>query len=172
MPTPFQIIWSDNSGNEIRGPNIPNGAVWLPIGFPTTTSQIQSLQFRSNAQDLQTYEVLSNVNFYLTGNPNDVNTVQNIWTNYGGPTKPELNGGFEISFDFGRTYIRFNSNIGVESNPATWILLPTEAVGAQGIVGILGPFDIGRVIVRYIIPPAADQYQTFNISLGIDFDVI
>lgn len=172
MTLPFQIIWSDESRNEIKGPSLPNGLIWLPIGFPSTTSPIQSLQIRSNAQDLQTYEILSNVKFFLTGDPGDVNIVQNIWTSYGDVNKPELNGGFELSFDFGRTYIRFNPTIGVESKPDTWILLPTSAVGSQGIEGILGAFDIAHVIVRYIIPPGATQFKTLDVHLGIDFDVI
>lgn len=172
MPIPFQIIWSDESGNELKGPDIPNGLVWLPVGFPGTTSSIQSLQIRSNAQELQTFEILSNVKFFLTGNPTDVDIIQNIWPNYGDETKPELNGGFEISFDFGRTYIRFNSFVGVESNPDTWVLLPVTAVGSQGVNGILGAFDIARISVRYVIPPGVTQFQPFNASLGIDFDII
>lgn len=172
MPIPFQIIWSDESRNEIRGPNIPNGLVWLPIAFPGTTSETQFLQFRSNAQELQTYELLSDVKFFLTGNKDDVNIVQNVWTSYGNASKPELNGGFEISFDFGRTFIRFDSGVGVETDPNTWILLPATAVGSQGVDGILGAFDIARLLTRYVVPPGATQFQTLDLRLGIDFDII
>lgn len=172
MPSPFQIIWSDDSGNEIKGPDIPNGLVWLPIGFPSTTSGIQSLQIHSNAQILQTYEVLSGVKFFLTGTPADVNIVQNIWPYYGDTTKPELNGGFEISFDFGRTYIRFSQSVGLASDSSTWVLLPASSIGTQGVDGILGAFDIARVITRYVIPPGANQFQSLDIHLGIDFDII
>lgn len=162
---PFQIVWSDVSNNILT-------QQWFPIGFPGTVSPPQQLQVRSNAADLQTFETLTGVKFYLTGDPDDVNAVQNIWPTLGGANKPELNGGFEISFDFGRTYTRFNQETGLQSDPSTWIPMPVEAVGTQGSAETLGAFDTAHLIVRYIIPPGAVQFQKLDIRLALDFDII
>jgi len=165
MSTPFEIIWTDVSNNVL-------GVSWFPIGYPATISMPQQLQAHTNAATLQTFETLENVKFFLTGDPDSVDIVQNIWPTLGGSSRPDLNGGYDISFDYGRTYIRFDSTHGVEGSPATWISLPAEAVGAQGADGTLGAFDTAHFIVRVVIPPGADQYGELNISLGIDFDII
>ncbi len=165
MSVPFQLVWSDVSNNILT-------QQWFPIGFPATTSQPQQLQVRSNAAALSTFETLTGVTFFLTGDPIDVDTVQNIWPTLGGLTKPELNGGLDISFDFGRTYIRFDSTHGVEGIPNTWIPMPIEAVGSQGAAETLGAFDTAHLIVRYVIPPGAIQYKQLDIRLALDFDII
>lgn len=165
VPAPFQLVWSDVSNNILT-------SQWFPIAFPATTSQPRQLQVRSNAAALQTFETLTGVKFYLTGDPTDVNTVQNIWPSLGGVDKPELNGGIEISFDFGRTYIRLDLTHGLESDPSTWIDLPVEAVGTQGAAKTLGAFDTAHLIVRYIVPPGAIQFKQLDIRLALDFDII
>lgn len=165
MSTPFQLVWSDVSNNILT-------QKWFPISFPATTSIPQQLQVRSNASTLQTFETLTGVKFFLTGDPTDVDTVQNIWPNLGDINKPELNGGVEISFDFGRTYTRFDQTHGLESSPATWISLPVEAVGTQGAFETLGAFDTAHLIVRYVIPPGAIQFKSLDIRLALDFDII
>src|SRR5271166_5163027 len=126
MSVPVQLIWSDVSNNILS-------TATFAIGFPGTTSAPYQLQVRSNAADLQTFETLVNCKFFLTGDPNDINTVQGIWPTLGGVTKPELNGGVDISFDFGQTYTRFSLTQGLESNPSTWVPLPSTAVGTQGV---------------------------------------
>ena len=165
MSTPFQLIWTDVSNNVL-------GADWFPIGFPGTTSTPLQIQVKSNAAALQTYEILQNVKFFLTGDSNDVNTVQNIWPGLGGPSRPDLNGGYEISFDFGRTYVRFDSTVGVEANASKLLPLPVEAVGAQGLDETLGPFDVAHLILRVVVPPGATQYKALDVRLGMDFDII
>lgn len=165
MPTPFKLIWSDISNNILS-------AGFFPVAFPGIVNQPQQLQVQSNASALQTFNTLVNVKFFVTGNPDDVNVVQNIWPTLGGTTKPELNGGLDISFDFGRTYIRFDPKNGVESKPKTWIPLPAEAIGTSGADQTIGAFDTAHLIVRYIIPPGANQYKKFNIQLALDFDIL
>lgn len=165
MSTPFQLIWSDVSNNILT-------TQAFPIGFPGTVSIPHLLQVRSNAAALQTFETLTGVRFFLTGDPNDINTVQNIWPSLGGPSKPELNGGVDISFDFGQTYIRFDATNGVENEPSTWILLPIEAVGAQGAAQTLGAFDTAHLILRYIVPPGAAQFKKLDVRLAMDFDIL
>lgn len=165
MSVPFQLVWSDVSNNILT-------AQWFPIGFPATVSVPEQLQVRSNATALQTFETLTGVKFFLTGDPTDVDTVQNIWPSLGGSNKPELNGGLDISFDFGRTYTRFDSTHGVENSPSTWIALPVEAVGTQGTEQTLGAFDTAHLILRYTIPPGAVQFKLLDIRLALDFDII
>jgi len=172
IATAFQLVWTDASGNELKGPDLPDGRVWFPVSFPNTTTPVQELYLRSNANIMGTFETLVGVKFFLTGDADDVNTIQNIWPELGGSTRPDLNGGFEISFDFGRTYTRFDSSHGVEGVPSTWIPLPVEAIGNQGAYETLGAFDTAHLLVRYIVPPGASQIQSFDIRLGTDFDII
>lgn len=163
--TPFQLIWSDYSGNQLS-------QAGFPVGFPGTVSIAQQIKVTSNAIQLQTFETLVGVKFFLTGDANDINTVQNIWPTLGGLNEPELNGGFDVSFDFGSTYIRFDSTHGLQSDPSTWISLPAEAVGLQGVDETLGAFDTAYLIIRYVIPPQATQFGVLNVNLGMDFDII
>lgn len=165
MGTPFKLIWTDVSNNILS-------ECWFPISFPGITNAPQQVRVRSNAIDLKTFETLTGVKLFLTGNSDDINAVQNVWPILGNYDKPELNGGIDISFDFGRTYIRFDSTHGVESNPSTWLSLPAEAIGTQGAFETLGAFDIAHFILRYIIPPGAKQYRKLDIRLGMDFDII
>lgn len=168
---PFQVFWTDASGNEIKGPDNPTGTYMFPVVFPGTSSLATQIQMRTNARDLQSYETVQNVSFYLSGNATDVNTVQNVWPVISS-SQSQLNGGFDISFDFGRTYIRFNNTTGVLGDPSSWILLPAEAIGSQGVDGQLGAFDSATMIIRLVIPPSATEYKILNIELGVDFDVI
>lgn len=165
MAAPFQIIWLDGSGN-------PLPAAVFPIAFPGTTTPPQLVQMRSNAANLQTYETLEGVSFFLAGDPDDLNTVQNIWPTMGNASQSGLNGGYEISFDSGRTFVRFDATHGVRANQSTWISLPAEAIGSQGIDGVLGAFDTAHLIVRAVVPPGAIQFQSFSIQLGAGFDVV
>jgi hypothetical protein len=165
MTTPFQLVWSDVSNNILTQSG-------FPIGFPGTSSQPLQLQLATNAVALGTFEILTNVAFYLTGDSEDVNIVQSIWTTLGDINHPERNGGLDISFDFGSTYIRFDQEHGMESDPTTWIILPAESVGAQGSDGILGAFDTAHFLVRMIIPSGATQFEKLNLKLSLGFDII
>lgn len=162
---PFQLIWSDVSNNVLT-------SSFFPVSFPGTSSPPLQLQVRSNAIDLGTFETLTGVKFYLTGNASDINIVQNIWTTLGSSTRPELNGGVDISFDFGTTFTRFDINNGVQSNPSTWISLPAEAVGQQGSDNTLGPFDTAHLLIRIVVPPGATQFKKLDIKLALGFDII
>lgn len=165
MSIPFQLIWTDVSGNNLS-------QSWFPIGFPNTSSPSQQLQVKSNAITLGTFETLTNVKVFLTGNGDDLQAVQNEWPVLGGAIKPELNGGYDVSFDFGRTYTRFDSQHGLETDPNTWITLPQQAIGVQGVDGVLGAFDIAHLLVRVIVPPGATEYRKLDIRLALDFDII
>jgi hypothetical protein len=162
---PFQLIWSNSF-------NVPITAAGFPVSFPGTTSTAQLLEVATNAITLQTYESLVQVGFFLVGDADDINTVQFVWPTLGGATKPQLNGGVDISFDSGQTYTRFDPTHGVQSNPSTWIPLPAISVGAQGTDETIGAFDISHFIVRYVIPPGATQFGILNISLGLGFDIL
>lgn len=162
---PFQLLWTDEFNNPIA-----QGIV--PISFPATSTPALQLQVATNAAALGTFEKLTNVSFFITGTASDVNTVQNIWTTLGGTTNSQVNGGLDISFDFGQTFTRFDATHGVEAKPATWIPLPVEAVGAQGAAGTIGAFDIAHFIVRYVIPPGAIQFGKLDIRLSLGFDII
>jgi hypothetical protein len=165
MSTPFSLIWSDVSNNVLT-------KSWFPIGFPGTNSPPLQLQVGTNTTSLSTFNTLIDVAFYLTGDITDIDTIQNEWPTLGGSTRPELSGGLDISFDFGSTYIRFDSTHGVESDPTTWITLPAEAVGIQGADGILGAFDLAHLLVRVVVPPNVTEFKKFDIRLALGFDII
>lgn len=165
MSAPFQLVWTDEF-------NVPLSAESFAISFPGNVSEARQIQVQSNAAALQTFETLINVKFFLTGDPNDVNIVQNIWPNLGGITNPQLNGGVDISFNFGQSFIRFDSTHGSEADPTTWIPLPVEAVGSQGAAETLGAFDTAHMIVRYVIPPGATQFKKLKVRLSLGFDII
>jgi hypothetical protein len=165
MSTPFQIIWSDEFNNVLTSES-------FAICFPGVTSQAKNIQVTTNATTLQTFETLVDVAFFLTGDTNDINTVQNIWPTLGGSSNLQFNGGIDISFDGGQTFTRFDSTHGVKATPSTWIPLPSEAIGLGAIDQTLGAFDTAHFIVRYIIPPGATQFGKLNISLSLGFDII
>jgi hypothetical protein len=103
------------------------------------------------------------VKFYLTGDPNDIATVQGSWPNLGfsyNPQRPQLNGGFQISFD-GIDWTTFSIKnpaltgsvgAGDQNDPSTWILLPASAIGSDGQDGTLGPYDQATFYIRFVVP--------------------
>lgn len=165
MSTPFSLIWTDEFNNTLTTES-------FAICFPGNTSQAQQIQIRSNTAALFTFETLINVAFYLTGDADDINTVQNIWPTIGGTSNYQLKGGLDISFDFGRTYIRFDQTHGVKGDSSTWIPLPAEAVGYGAIAKTIGAFDTAHFLLRYVIPPNAAQFGKLNVALSIGFDII
>lgn len=171
----FYLIWQYGE-SLLRG--YENGG-WVEnklsfrISFPGRVSDALPVTLRSSARDSHTFETLKAVKFYLTGS--DVPVVQEQWPYLGNafnPARAELNGGFELSFDGGRTWNRFSREVGYEKNPATWLDLPSNAVGAGAVAGQLGPFDRARLLVRYVIPPKVDLFKVLDIQLAVDFDIV
>ena len=79
-----------------------DGGLTFPVAFPGTISKPQTVTLASSALANGIFDILQNVKFYLTGDPNDIATVQGSWPNLGfsyNPQRPQLNGGFQISFD-------------------------------------------------------------------------
>jgi hypothetical protein len=148
----------------------PVTAVASPVSFPGTITPPQAVQLRSSAIDTQTFESLSRVQFYLRGP--DAAEVQRAWPYAGDPTRQsELDGGFEISFDGGNRWIRFNLQTGLQSDPSTWITLPAFAVGEQGQDGLLSPYDIAHLSLRYVIPPSGSINKVYDVVLAASFDI-
>lgn len=149
------------------------GMPGFPITFPGRSTEALPLGLRSSARETQTFETLTSVRLYLAGA--DVPIVQELWPSYGdahSPARPELNGGFELSFDGGRSWTRFSKTVGYAPDPSTWVLLPACALGLDGQDGILKPFDRAHLLARYVVPPQADQYRVFDIRLMVDVDVV
>lgn len=193
----FSLLWSQN-GTVIHGGAATSPLVF-PVQFPGTTSVVQQVTLASSALTNGTFDILSGVKFYLTGDPADMNTVQGYtppisitppsggwavgWPNLGNvstPPRPELNGGLEISFD-GNSWTTFSAvqssapgsvGVGDQNDPTTWLLLPGTAIGVGGADGILGPFDTATLYLRYVIPNSATSYQLFDIALAVDADVV
>lgn len=149
-----------------------DGKLVYPIGFPAITTDAQAITLRSSARDTHTFENLTNLKLYLTGS--DVSVVQESWPYLGDaftPARPELNGGFQISFDGGRNYITFDKQHGYEQDPSTWIQVPGIAIGLNGADGVLGAFDDAHFLVRYKIPSLAATFKVLDLQLIPDFDI-
>jgi len=143
-----------------------DGGLTFPVAFPGTISKPQTVTLASSALANGTFDILQNVKFYLTGDPGDITTVQGSWPNLGfsyNPQRPQLNGGFQISFD-GINWTTFSIKnpalagsvgAGDRNDPSTWILLPGSAIGSDGQDGTLGPYDQATFYIRFIVPPTA-----------------
>ena len=171
------LIWNNNGTilTSDEGGVSLNNTLSFNINYPGSTTEVQTLSVTSSASIEQTFNTLINVKVYLTGDSTSLEIVQDIWPTLGNgyyPQRPELNGGFEISFDGGSTFIRFDSITGKQDLPATWITLLGSAVGINGEDGVLGAFDTATLLVRFTIPPGSVEYQKLNIGLALDFDVI
>ncbi len=181
MNNPFNLIWSLN-GSIIRGYSggayVPGNLVF-PISFSSTATSPQTVSLRSSALDNGTFDILSNVKFYLTGDPSDLSIVQGVWPNVGyleTQAQNQLNGGLQISFD-GITWTTFSiiqeglsGSVGVGdiNDESTWLELPSLAVGPTGSIGTLGPFDVATLYLRYIVPPGNIVFPltVANVSSG------
>jgi hypothetical protein len=178
MASSFYLIW-EQPDITLRGyaatTGWVDGGLSFPVCFPQRYSEAKIVTLRSSARDSGTLETLKSVKFYLTGNATDLIQVQETWPYYGSsfsPNRVELNGGFEISFDEGRTYTRFSKTAGYASDPSTWISLPASAVGLNGIAGQLGPYDRARIYMRYRVPQQATNYKLLDVRLAVDFDIV
>lgn len=169
------FVWSQNS-NLLRGRK--NGA-WVdgdlvfPIAFPGGPSATETITLQSSSSAEGTLETFRDVKLYLTGDPADIAVVQGLWPYIGDayiPSRDEMNGGLEISFD-GSNFLRFSKEVGYEADPSTWITLPAMSIGQNGQNGVLGAYDTAEFYVRYIIPTVASVYKTLNIQLAADADI-
>jgi hypothetical protein len=174
----FYLIWQQNgvtlTGKDSSG-NYINNALVFNINYPGNLTEAQNISVSSSAQTENTFNTLTNVGIYLTGDPVSLEIVQQLWPTLGNgyyPVRADLNGGFQISFDGGSNYTTFDPSTGVEGQPNTYITLPALAVGINGETGTLGAFDVANFIIRLIIPPGAVEYQQLNIALALDFDII
>ena len=166
--------FNPNNNNKI------NTGLTFPVSFPGVTTSAQTITMTSSSRNLGTYETFNNVRFYLDGDSDQLAIIQEVWPYYGAnPSNPngvhpspELDGGFQISFDSGQTFIRFDREHGYKADPTTWITLPETALGTGGVAGVLGAFDIAQMTVQYCIPPQADQLQIISVNLMVDFDVV
>jgi hypothetical protein len=138
----------------------------FPISFSGEITDAVSFTLSTSAQSLQTYETVQNVKFYLTGDPNDVNLVQELW--------PNLNpsGGLDVSFDGGNSWTRFSQSVGLASDPVSWLLLPQAAVGIGGLAGRLSPTETASLQVRLTIPAGNPTTKILNLELAVDCDVV
>ncbi len=177
----FHLVWQKDEallkGYDYSADSWVDGQLTFPVSHPGRYSDTKIITLRSSARDQGTLDVLTSVKLYLTGSSEDLEQIIEVWP-FISETKPELNGGFEISFDEGRTYTRFqyvsggSSNVGYEGDSTTWLTLPSEAIGLNGITGQLGPFDRAKMYVRFKIPPQATNYNLLDIKLAVDCDVI
>lgn len=171
----FYIIWS-KSGSVLRGYDAGaevDGSAIYPVAFPGTYSETEAITMATSAGAARTLESLTNLKLFLTGS--DVNPVQTVWPELGSqftPPRPDYNGGFEISFDQGRNYTRFDSTHGLASDPSTWITVPAISIGEGAVDGKLGPFDRATFYVRFRIPPAVDNFKLLDIQLAAGFDIV
>ena len=176
---PLNLIWQLN-GNTIRDGST-DGSLIHPINFPGVTGDIQTVTLQTSAQTDQTFASLTGLQLYLQGDLDQLNTILNIWPAYGNASNPprtDLNGGLEISFDGGATFHRFGfcplcqARLGDPADPSTWLTIPAMAISPSDGDGVLGPFSTASMLLRYRIPPQADQFEIFNVRLEAAFDVI
>lgn len=154
------IIVKDSSNLE--------GTISFPVSTPSITTT--PLPFLFYVDGDTPVVNLINVKLYLSGDPTSVNIIQNVWPNIQ-VSRPDLNGGLEISLDQGRTFTRFSSTVGLASDPTTWIILPASATSYSTEDGVLSSLDAAAIQLRLVIPPGATQYQKFNFEIEVDCDV-
>jgi hypothetical protein len=176
LVNPSYFVWQQNGAllrGRLNGEWVDGGLVF-PVGFPGVPNVTQTITLQSSASSEGSLETFKNVKIYLTGDPGDLAIVQGVWPAYGDaytPPRPEMNGGFEISFD-GSNFLRFSKTVGLESDPSTWLTLPAVSIGQNGQDGVLGAFDSAQFFVRYTIPFVAGVFKTYNIQLAADADII
>jgi len=172
---PLNLIWKFN-GNTIRDGST-DGSLIHPINFPGVTGDTQEVSLQTTAQADQTFASLTGLQLYLQGDPGQLDILLNVWPAYN-LARPDLNGGLEISFDGGASFHRFGfcplcqERHGDPEDPSTWLTVPAVAISPSDGDGVLGAFATVRMLLRYRIPPQADQFQIFKVRLEATFDVI
>lgn len=171
---PFYLVWGQNTNmlKGFDGQNWVEGQLTFPISFPGDVSDPQFFSLQSSAAKNQTFETLIGVGFYLIGA--DVAAVQGEWPYLGNsysPARPDFNGGIEISFDGGLSWIRFTTTAGWKADRSTWIPLPEIALGAAGLAGQLSPYDIASLTIRYVLPPNLSMNKVLDVQLAVGFEI-
>ena len=180
----FSLLWSQN-GTLIQGvnpagigatpqSNMIEGVVNEGIIFPGQTTLAQAITVTSSALYDGLDETLTNVKFYLDGDPASLVIIQGLW--------PTQGGGMQISFDQGLTYLTFlqgPSGLGDKNYPATWITSQETLVTVvSGIPvdlsapGIIYATESLNLLLRMVVPAQATQYQVYLPTLQCDFDII
>lgn len=167
MASQFYLIWKE-SGTLVRD-NSTLGTSRFGISFPGTSSKAKMVTLCSSSIPIGEFRTLKNVKLYIDGI--DAKTIQTIWPIFGGSKRPDLSGGLDISFDGGNTYTRFSSSVGLKSDPSTWLDIPAQAMGMQGVDGQIGPFDTATIYLKLVIPPSINT-QVYQVNLEVDFDII
>lgn len=169
------MVWEQSDGTVLHGLDagaFVDGGLSFPIGFAGRVTAPQAVTLRSSARDTATYETVSGVRFYLSGS--DLSLVQETWPYYGDaftPARPELNGGFELSFDGGTIWNRFSREVGYKTAITTGLWLPAIAIGATGLDATLGPFDLAHMLLRFQIPAQDTVFKKLDIQLNVDCDI-
>ena len=175
---PLYVAWSDTTGKiSYRGPSLQSQPLVEGVLFPAQYSDIQTVVLRNPAVDYRlqaqlagiavdgSAQTYANVKFYLTGD--SATEVQQVW--------PVLGGGYEISFDQGANWTRFDLTHGLQSDPSSWIPLKGCAVADGASDGQLGPFppyNQALLQLRLRVPNDASRFGVYNLSLGIDLDIL
>lgn len=160
-----------STGVIIQGEVTPEGLISFPVITPGVATAPLSLLFYLDPESTTPVNTLENIKIYLGGDVASVNIIQNIWPALGGSAREDLNGGLEISFDQGNSYTRFNSTVGLASNPASWIILPAGATSFSEIDGVMSNSDAAGILIHLIVPPGATQYQKLSFQIQVDCDV-
>lgn len=168
-----------------------DGYLITPPITPDHYTESRIIELTTSAVMTGVMERLEKVRLYVTGNPDDVATVMSVWPflgrQQGQPRRDELNGGLEISYDGGRTWQRFKyaannadpdyPNYGNEADAlgtdnTKWATIPVVALGLGATSGVLDPFTTARFLLRWKIPPGADQFHVFDVTLEAAFEIV
>src|SRR5271170_7836911 len=161
----FYLVWQQGNSvliGESNGVFNQTEAVF-GITFPSNQTQPLALNLSSSAHQNNGFDTLNNTKLYLTGPADQIAIIQQVW--------PSLGGGVQISFDGGLTYHTFSTTYGYQADPSTWVLIPESAIGLDATAGQLGPYDSANLLLQYVIPEGATQYQIYDVALTADFDV-
>lgn len=175
----MNLVWRNDAGTVLKN-DAMDGSLVFAATFPGVTGKAQKLLLSTPAVSDGTYASLRNVQVFLSGDAGQIDTLLNVWPNYSlrsTPNRAELNGGIEVSFDRGYSFRRLGAlpdgtRSGFPDDPSTWITLPRACILPGSSDGILGPFDLATLFVRYVVPPLADQFQIFDVRLEAAFDVV
>ena len=135
----------------------------LGLANPNMVTAPIEVFLRSSAALSGSPEILNNVRFFLTGPVADLKRLLEDW--------PAAGNGLDISFNEGRTWLRFGLDIGNPADPATWIPMPGSAVGSLSPDGQIGPMDVAHMYLRLSVGPVPDAIYS-RIQIGMDCDVL
>jgi hypothetical protein len=148
---------------------------YFPISFPGQILGPITVTLQSCSSYYGIPDNLTNVRFFLDGDPNTLSVIRDLWPALGNsyaPARPDVAGGMDISLDQGQTWTRITTTVGNKDIPSTWIPMPATAVGYGATAGQIGPFDTATILCRLVIPTNAQESQLFDINLAIDPDIV